>query len=360
MSADLIDTHEYFVYKEDLRLKFPNLKTEDVEWLTDTKKSLPINDIIGINKYNNLIDKQSKYNNYNFSNPSKPPLFITIDELYKIKIYESKNLVNPKSVSNYNEYVRNLWNSKSMSVDTIPGKEINKQNIYNCFVYYFKIVEGKDFIKNTDSVSNLEILIKYFIKDDSFFQHKLLSKESVSSFNKGILILGSYGNGKTSYMKVFSVMFEEISKYAYSEKWNNYKQWQRLRFKSIETERLVIEFDSMLDMDSKEQKSAKSSFFYKYSGFNYCFGDLTKEKESSNFGKRDLMRLILKQRYDNLSIKNKEDVIVGFRKTYITMNIVNTIPESLKLIQEKYGNDIYDRFFEMFNIIEFKGKSLRK
>ena len=51
-------------------------------------------------------------------------------------------------------------------------------------------------------------------------------------------------------------------------------------------------------------------------------------------------------------------------KTFITCNFD---PNNLKDIQKaldqfllRYGGRVYDRLFEMFNIIEFKGNSLRK
>lgn len=66
---------------------------------------------------------------------------------------------------------------------------------------------------------------------------------------------------------------------------------------------------------------------------------------ASNFGtKMNVLEFLLQMRYDN----RRRSV------THVTTNL------SLKKISEIYGAYIADRCLEMFNFIEFKGKSLRR
>ena len=63
----------------------------------------------------------------------------------------------------------------------------------------------------------------------------------------------------------------------------------------------------------------------------------------------EIFKDILEKRYSNNA------------KTMVSMNYSgNSVEDTLDAISIKYGERVYDRIFEMFNIIDLHGKSLRK
>ena len=72
------------------------------------------------------------------------------------------------------------------------------------------------------------------------------------------------------------------------------------------------------------------------------------ESTASNYGKLEIFKDLFEMRYTNRA------------KTLISLNYAGTLDETLDEISKKYGERVYDRLFEMFNIIELHGESLRK
>lgn len=240
---------------------------------------------------------------------------------------------------------------KKQEINYIDGYEPTKSNIWKMFLLNFKIVNGKDFIQTPDSLQNIEPLIKYFSQDADFLNCKNLIKEFEGvelkpNFKKGLLIIGPYGNGKTSILKSLSTGFTSTTELAKKEYWKSFTLWNRLRFNCHNANDVVTEFECI------ERAEYKEEFYKKYSGFRLYFDDFKNEKIASNFGKTELFREIIEKRYNNQA------------QTLLTMNYEPTKPfdlsYALDAIAKRYGEHIYDRLFEMFNIIEFKGKSFRK
>ncbi|GAB1537924.1 hypothetical protein NUACC21_05790 [Scytonema sp. NUACC21] len=159
------------------------------------------------------------------------------------------------------------------------------------------------------------------------------------------------------------MVFDYYYAYSFEHKWDTHGDWKKLRFMFKSCHELVTEFEGISEHDEK------LSFFTKYSGFRYAFDDLTKESEASNYGKKELMREIIEKRYDKRIEVIKKDLKYDTNyasinhKTIITMNFPdhspNSVEAALELIGERYGGHIYDRVKEMFNILVFKGKSMR-
>lgn len=244
----------------------------------------------------------------------------------------------------------NYQKFKKPEIIYTDGLEVNKANIWKLFLTSFKKVNGKEFIQTQDSIKNLEPLIKYFAKDQSFFECQNLVKtfegvELKPSFEKGILIVGAYGNGKTSILKSLSKGFTQATELAKSEHWKTISQWNELRFNCHNANDVVTEFECIANANFKEE------FYKKYTSFRLYFDDFKNEKIASNFGKTEIFREILEKRYNNEA------------KTFLTMNyepkFPNDLSAALDSVANRYGNHVYDRLFEMFNIVEFKGKSFR-
>jgi hypothetical protein len=204
--------------------------------------------------------------------------------------------------------------------------------LFNLFKSKFREVNGRPFIKVAGiTIKNLEPIIYYFSKDNRFFECENLSHISEPSFEKGLLIIGNFGNGKTSTMKVFEEIFKGIPDFG---------------FKSFSANEAVTMFEkcnSDVDRDEFEKM-----MWYGIRNFD----DLKTERIASNYGKVNIFKEILEERY---RLKSKTFLICNFKEGY-----EDDLQAAIDELGEKYGGRVWDRVYEMFNIIEFKGKSFRK
>lgn len=255
---------------------------------------------------------------------------LTDDEKKQIESYEEKNEPNEEQLAFKKRYIERL----TVEPEQIEF-EVKKGWLWKRFLENYKELKGVDFTQNDDTLNNIKTIMFYFLKDDQFFSCENLSNLSQPNFKKGLLIIGGYGNGKTSTMQAIEKTFIGIKGYAFKS--YNANEVVKM-FESITIENFTIDL-SRKDFDIKMLKGDR------------LFDDVKTEKDASNFGKFNLFKDILETRCDN-----------GF-KTYVTCNYDPNYPNDLeKALDEfgnRYGERVYDRLFEMFNIIEFKGKSFR-
>lgn len=349
--------------KDQFKDAYPNMSDADIEFYFPEKKILDFsNDFVGIRKYDQLKAKQKEFQDYNATNPTKPEKKLSELELNQILIFETKNYQDKKTTFN-NEinYWERIYSNSNKSIDYKDGLVPDKATIYKNFLIAYKFLNGFDFEKTEESIKNIEPIIKYFAYDKTFFDSDNSIKEVgnkilTPSFDKGLLLIGNVGNGKTSVMKAIQFMVDFYFEKAISEKWNTSGDWNRLRFKFKTTESLVTDYEFLKSGQEKE------IFFSKYSKGNLFLDDMKREKDASNFGITNVIKAILEKRYNNL--KNYSDERLIRCRTFGSMNFHEDYPNNIDFaIQEcglKYGSHIYDRITEMFNVIEFKGKSYRK
>lgn len=254
---------------------------------------------------------------------------LTEEEKGQIKTYEEIHQPTVEQIENRKKFVRRLLAPKS---EKEPEFKIMAKQLYQSFKEKFLEVNSRPFIKiDGITIKNLEPLIYYFSKDERFFECENLSKLSEPSFEKGLLVIGNYGNGKTSTMITFERIFQNI---------------KGISFKGYTANEVVGMFEKCGDDISKKEFERKVNFGTRY------FDDVKTERIASNFGKVNLFKDILESRYNNKV------------KTFVTCNFKDgfegDIEAALEEFGEKYGGRVHDRLFEMFNIIEFKGKSFRK
>lgn len=239
----------------------------------------------------------------------------------------------------------------------VEGLEINKNNLWQLFSRYYRILNNKDFEREENAIKNVEPIFKYFLKDSDFMNSdrvvkKIAGSELRPSLEKGLLIIGGTGNGKTTIMETFFEIFKSKTVEARECRWNNYREWDSRRFTYKSTADIAIEFSSL------GNDAGKKEFFKKYGGFRFFFDDLMREKKGNNYGS-EIFTDIIALRYRNKAT------------TYFTMNYtdipkpeefesMSSLDWTLYQLSLRYGSHIYDRLFEMFNFIEFKGKSMRK
>jgi len=207
---------------------------------------------------------------------------------------------------------------------------MTKDWLWKRFNHFYKQNEGVAYSKDKTSLENLKPIVYYFIGDlQKFKQCDHVSNISEPSLKKGLLIIGGYGNGKTSVMRAME---------------NSLKR-TNVTFKGHTSNEVVTMYEVCKNSFDKEDlnRQMKTGTLY--------FDDVLTERDASNYGKINLFKEILEERYN----RNK--------KTYITCNYQegsDNLEDGLSQFGEKYGSRVYDRLFSMFNIIEFKGKSFRK
>lgn len=251
------------------------------------------------------------------------------EQMAQIEEYEKQFAPNEKQIELQAEYWERLY-----SKTEIKTLEFSSKQLWEAFRLKFAQLHGKPFVKTAESVKNLEPLIYYFSKDNRFFECENLHKISKPSFEKGLLIVGGYGNGKTSVMRVFESIF---------------KPFKTHTFKGYTANEVVVMFEKCTGDKSEILRTEFEQAMFK--GIRY-FDDVKTERIASNFGKVNIFKDILESRYNNGA------------KTFLTCNYAESDFGNLEIALEefgvKYGGRIYDRIFEMFNVIEFKGGSFRQ
>lgn len=177
-----------------------------------------------------------------------------------------------------------------------------------------KLLFGKNFkIYEEDEVILYKLCI-YFIRD--FEACKKLDIDP----NKGILLSGPVGCGKTSLMKLLRHIVPHQKSYEVIPARNITFAFNNIGYKTIEE--------------------------YGNSNF-YCFDDLGVETTGRHFGKDcNVMGEILLSRYD-LFLKRKI-------RTHATTNL------NAQELEERYGNRVRSRMRQMFNLISFDASSKDK
>ncbi|XCF04817.1 ATPase [Tamlana crocina] len=198
-----------------------------------------------------------------------------------------------------------------------PQKDYVQYNFGKMLVYLEakgKLMFGKKFRIYNEDREVLYRLCCYFIKD----------KASCEKFNididKGILLTGPVGCGKTSMMRLLKHMVPHFRPY-----------------EVIPTRNIVFGFNN-IGYRIIEQYGNHQFF---------CFDDLGVEPSGRYFGKDcNVLGEILLSRYD-LFLKHK-------LKTHATTNL------NADELEGRYGNRVRSRMRELFNLVAFDKKSKDK
>ncbi|APY10430.1 ATPase [Seonamhaeicola sp. S2-3] len=177
-----------------------------------------------------------------------------------------------------------------------------------------KLLFGKNFkIYEEDEVVLYKLCI-YFIRD-----FEACEKLNIDP-NKGILLSGPVGCGKTSLMKLLRHIVPHHKPYELIPARNITFAFNNIGYKTI-------------------QEYGNSSF--------YCFDDLGVETTGRHFGKDcNVMGEILLSRYD-LFLQRKI-------RTHATTNL------NAQELEERYGNRVRSRMRQLFNLIAFNEQSIDK
>lgn len=243
-------------------------------------------------------------------------------------------------------YVQNVIKQQKETEDKLAAIEkrkqdivstINKKSVWLVFKKVYKELNEVNFIQTAETLENIKPVVLYFAKDPDFLtcgakvNGAFLSEPS---FDKGLCIIGGFGNGKSTIMNAFQRMFIGLDGYAFG------------RFSSHEIVRMFEEANKYNHPEMVE------NFWKLMTKSELYIDDVKAEPEALSYGKRNLLNSIFQERY-NLKLK-----------THISINYASghngDASEALLEFKTKYSNQVYDRIFEMYNIIEFKGKSFRR
>jgi DNA replication protein DnaC len=253
---------------------------------------------------------------------------LTVGEALKlIEEYEAQFIIKSKDHPSALEYFEKINEPKEHK----EKKFITKEWLWERFIKNYKKNEGVSFKKTADTVENIKPLILYFIGDEeNFIKCQNVSLKSKPNLKKGLLIIGDKGNGKTTIMRAIQDSLRGTNAYFTTKPANDIVTMY---------ENCSNEFD-------------KSEFWKHVTTGVINFDDLLTERDANNYGKITLMKDVIEKRYDKK------------KRTYVSCNFHDKYPddldEGLKQIYAKYGSRAYDRIFEMFNVIIFKGKSFRR
>lgn len=177
-----------------------------------------------------------------------------------------------------------------------------------------KLLFGKTFKLYDDDRLILFKLCNYFIKDEA--NCKTLGMD----INKGILLSGPVGCGKTSLMKLLRCVVPHQKPYKIIPSRNIVFGFNHVGYKTIED----------------------------YGSTNYfCFDDLGVEPVGRHYGKDcNVLGEILLSRYDLF--------LESHIKTHATTNL------NAQELEERYGNRVRSRMRQLFNLVAFDKVSVDK
>jgi len=192
---------------------------------------------------------------------------------------------------------------------------------------FFKTAQ--EFYANTDLDFEVDGSNKSFLQHFCKYWNREVAFEVIAniSLKKGLFVFGSYGTGKTTSFRIIQNLAKQ---YQVKELW----------FPSISTQEVVDRFNMEKNKEDVIRYFSKGTFL---------FDDLGSETAGNNiyqYGKEEVFVRILLNRYRNFEKLGT--------KTHITTNL------GLKQIEERYGNQLADRFIEMFNLLKLDGPSRRK
>jgi DNA replication protein DnaC len=229
-----------------------------------------------------------------------------------------------REAKHYRTQKEQYWNKINAGIDwTLP----NARELFES-LRATKSQTGKPFEINEGNKKTIQSLCLYFAGDAKFCD---AGKDF--SLDKGILLLGIPGIGKTHLMDFFNK--------------NPHASYILPTCKTI-VEKYVQKYTrddmSVIEYYSTLQK-AEFGHIYNQEYLGICFGDLGAEADGNSYGNR---RNVIEE-----IIFNRYEAKLPFKYTHFTSNL------DPDMIKQKYGERLRDRLREMCNVFVLNGKSFR-
>ena len=223
--------------------------------------------------------------------------------------------------------------TKKPHIVLVDGYEYELGKLKNNTIHYDfeKLVRFLDAKGKSEFGQNFKIFEEDFEIIYKLCCYIIEDKQTCEKMNidiqKGILLSGPIGSGKTSIMKLLRFIVPHKRQYKIIPCRNTVFSFNLLGFKTIED--------------------------YGNEGY-YCFDDLGLEPSGRHFGKDcNVMGEILLSRYDMYS-KTLSLRVQSRSLTHATTNL------NAKELEERYGNRVRSRMRELFNLIAFHENSMDK
>jgi DNA replication protein DnaC len=235
-------------------------------------------------------------------------------------------------VPNINDFV-NFSEKRVTTFERIPliHPELDPKKLFHLFCKKFQKIEGREFISNEENKALVYTLIYFLQKKENFYNSSLLFEYPNTSIdlNKSLLIVGGFGCGKTSILRIFQEIINE---------------GKHVNLKFTTTVDAVSNFESIENENMYDFKERL------YKG-HLIIDDLLAEKQASRFGKSELFEEVLFQRLENKKMNS-----------IVTMNYDSENPNNIEYAINKlarYGGRVFDRILGNFNFVALHGKSFR-
>lgn len=266
---------------------------------------------------NSLSKMEAGYLETLLSNPIKRLQAHSDIELTEEEICEA--LIKAKSL----KYIRIQYESNE-KIRYDKGNELmnpfSPDQLINYSINFYFDRFNKSFVIDDDNRSLITKLSNYFTDTQA---------EGIDP-NKGVLIMGNVGRGKTELMRFFQK--------------NKKGCFKIITCNDVASDYLVLK-DELEDVYStliEKPLHDPAVFFQKYIG--YCFDDLGTEEDKNAFGnKKNVMADLI------MAIYLKK----VFNKFHITTNLTK------EEIENRYGTRVVSRLREMFNVLVLNGKDRR-
>lgn len=255
------------------------------------------------------------------------PDTLTEEQQQALEAYENRNeqALSEEQKQRRLEYQKKVFENKKEEQIVL-----SKRDIWSLFKNYYAQLNNIEFIQSNEALLNIQPIVNYFAQSEDFYKSERLTDIYKPSLTKGLLIIGDYGNGKSSIMQAMSKVLMATGK--------------TFGFKNMN--------DVVTTYEECESHEEKKTFWHYHTHSDCLFDDVKTERDASNYGKVNLFKDILEKRYLNKNII-----------THITCNYASGKGGNLEAGMDEfgimYGGRVYDRMSEMFNVIEFKGKSMR-
>lgn len=218
-----------------------------------------------------------------------------------------------------------------MAAKTFFGARANK--MFSKFTPPFQLDNDNEII--------FDMMVHYFNNDPAFVTMAEAYGVKNPSLEKGICFAGNFGNGKTTFMKLFSQNKRQCFFVRESKKIAD--EFLKSKDKSIPSEYL---------MPFENYTNDPDVYYQKYSGL--CIDDIGAERVKNNFGNvSNVIGDLIEHRY---SFEPTE--LTPVKLTGVMLHGSTNL--SATELKEYYGERVVSRMRQIFNFIAWKGEDRRK
>lgn len=208
---------------------------------------------------------------------------------------------------------------------------LSHELLKNSFFGNAKAIEPR-FRRDDNCEAVIDLIVQYMRGDEQF-----LKIDEAYTHNKGLLIMGQVGSGKTLIMKTFMrLQYKFESYYRYQGSRSEYHSIDSYAIAHAYQKKGYEIFSELFVTDTQEKINLKQD--------NLLIDDIGSEPVISHYGNvTNVIGELLTMRYDNKR-----------STTYSTSNL------DAKALKEYYGERTFSRMKEMFNFIYLKGPDRRR